>query len=138
MSSGVAAEAVVRDAIQTSPRLMPAADTEIQSMLPKLLLGVALSLVSAGACAATGCDDTLMTRYRHSALIVDSLRPDKGGQARVFAVDGSVFTAGQARWMQGQLRIFERLCAQTDADQARADKVLSGIEELLKSHHSGS
>jgi hypothetical protein len=105
-------------------------------MLRKILLGVTLSFFAAGAYANTGCDSALMARYRQSAVIVDSLRPDKGGQARVFAVDGSVFTAGQAMWMQGQLRRFERLCAQTaDTDGAEATKVLVGVEELLKSHH---
>jgi glycerol kinase len=105
-------------------------------MLRKILLGVTLSFFAAGAYANTGCDNALMARYRQSAVIVDSLRPDKGGQARVFAVDGSVFTAGQAMWMQGQLRMFERLCAQTaEADRAQAAQVLAGVEDLLKSHH---
>lgn len=107
-------------------------------MLRKILLGVTLSLFAAGAYANTGCD-ALMARYRQSALIVESLRPDKGGQARVFAVDGSVFTAGQAQWMQGQLRRFERLCGRTaDTDRAEATKVLAGVEDLLKSHHRPS
>jgi hypothetical protein len=108
-------------------------------MLSKIVLGVTLSLFAAGAYAATGCDNTLLARYRQTAPIVDSLRPDKGGQARVFAADGSVFTAGQAQWMQGQLRRFERLCAQTtDADHAEAARVLAGIEELLESHKGNS
>jgi hypothetical protein len=108
-------------------------------MLSKIVLGVALSLFAAGAYADTACDNTLLARYRQSAPIVDSLRPDKGGQARVFAADGSVFTAGQAQWMQGQLRRFERLCAQTNgADQAEAARVLVEIEGLLKSHKGNS
>jgi hypothetical protein len=107
-------------------------------MLSKIVLGVTLSLLAANAYADTGCGDTLMARYRQSALIVDSLRPDKGGQARVFAVDGSIFTAGQAQWMQGQLRKFERLCGRANADPAEAAKVLAAIEGLLKSHHAGS
>jgi hypothetical protein len=113
--------------------------TETGFMLPKILLGVTLSVFAAGAYADTGCDDALLARFRQSALVVDSLRPDKGGQARVFAVDGSTFTAGQALWMQGQLRRFERLCAHTtDADRAQAAKVLAGVEELLKSHRPPS
>lgn len=108
-------------------------------MLAKTLLALTLSLFAAAAYADSGCDNALMARYRQSAPIVDSLRPDKGAQARVFAVDGSVFTGGQAQWMQGQLREFERLCARTpDADQAEAAKVLAGIEELLKSHRQSS
>jgi hypothetical protein len=114
---------------------MPAVVTEVGSMLSKILLGVALSLFAAGAYACGSCDDALMARYRQSELIVDSLRPDKGAQARVFASDGSVFTGGQALWMQGQLREFERLCAQTsDAGQAEAARVLAGVEGLLESH----
>jgi hypothetical protein len=108
-------------------------------MLSKIVLGVTLSLFAAGAYAGTGCDNTLLARYRQSAPIVDSLRPDKGGQARVFAADGSVFTAGQAQWMQGQLRRFQRLCTQAStADQAEAARVLAAVEELLKSHTGNS
>jgi hypothetical protein len=106
-------------------------------MLPKILLGAALSLFAAASYADASCDTAMMARYRHSKLIVDSLRPDKGAQARVFASDGSVFTGGQALWMQGQLRKFERLCAQTsDAGQAEAARVLAGVEGLLESHRS--
>jgi type IV pilus biogenesis protein CpaD/CtpE len=108
-------------------------------MLAKILLGATLSLCATGAHADSGCHGALMARYRQSAPIVDSMRPDKGAQMRVFASDGSVFTGGQAQWMQGQLRKFERLCARTtDADQAEAAKVLAGVEELLKSHRQSS
>ena len=109
-------------------------------MLSKILLGASLSFFAAGAFADTGCDGALLARYRQSARIVDSLRPDKGGQARVYALDGSIFTAGQAGWMQGQLRRFERLCARTtDANEAaEAAKVLARVEQLLASHHRSS
>ena len=104
-------------------------------MLRKILLGLAFSLFAAAAYADASCDTDLMARYRHSQTIADSLRPDKGAQVRVFASDGSVFTAGQAQWMQGQLRSYERLCAHaTDVDRAEAAKVLAGVEELLRSH----
>jgi hypothetical protein len=104
-------------------------------MLPKILFGVSLSLLAAGAYADNGCDKALLARYRQSAVVVDSLLPGKSGQARVFAADGSIFTAGQAKWMQGQLRTVERLCARTDnTDPAQAARVLAGVEELLKSH----
>jgi two-component system KDP operon response regulator KdpE len=65
--------------------------------------------------------------------IVDSLRPDKAGQMRVFAVDGSEFTAGEALWMKGQMRSALRACAQ--GDEASAASTLRGITDLLNAHH---
>jgi hypothetical protein len=47
--------------------------------------------------ADIGCDAASMQQYRDVVRIVDSLRPDKAGQARVFASDGSEFNAGQRR-----------------------------------------
>jgi hypothetical protein len=72
-------------------------------------------------------------QYYDRARIVDSLRPDKAGQARVFALDGSEVTAGQARWMQGQLHKVEEACVH--GDQLRAAQLLAAVQELLKSHH---
>jgi hypothetical protein len=87
--------------------------------------------------AAVGCDASSFTEQYHNGVrIVDSLRPDKGGQARVFAVDGSEFTAGQARWMQGQLHKVEEACVR--GDQTRAAQLLAEVQELLRSHHRGS
>jgi hypothetical protein len=96
-----------------------------------LVCGLALSCESASA----GCDASFNEQYQASARIVDSLRPDKGGQARVFAVDGSEFTAGQVRWLQGELREIEEACVR--GDQARAGQLLAGVRELLQSHHRG-
>ena len=104
-------------------------------MLSKILLGVTLSVCATGAYADAGCDSALMARYQQAAPIVDSMRPDKGAQMRVFASDGSVFNAGQALWMQGQLRRFERLCVRTtNVDGTEAARVLAGVEELLEAH----
>ena len=86
--------------------------------------------------AAEGCDASFTTQYHDSMRIVESLRPDKGGQARVFAVEGSEFTAGQAHWMQGQLHKVEEACAR--GDKARAAQLLATVQELLKSHHGAS
>jgi hypothetical protein len=83
--------------------------------------------------AAEGCDASSAAQYHESVRIVESLRPDKGGQARVFAADGSEFTAGQARWMQGQLHKVEEACVR--GDQARAAQLLAEVQELLRSHH---
>jgi ATP-dependent protease HslVU (ClpYQ) peptidase subunit len=71
--------------------------------------------------------------------IVDSLRPDKTGQARVFAADGSEFTAGQVLWMKGQLRKVAALCATGAAgDQAEATRLLAQVRELIRSHQRNS
>jgi len=86
--------------------------------------------------AAEGCDASFTRQYRDCTRIVASLRPDKGGQARVFAPDGSEFTAGQARWMQGQLHKIEESCER--GDQVRAAQLLTELQELLKSHHRAS
>jgi len=79
------------------------------------------------------CDASFTEQYHDRARIVDSLRPDKGGQARVFALDGSEFTAGQARWMQGRLHKVEEACVR--GEQVRAAQLLAEVQELLKSHH---
>src|SRR5580700_6529271 len=82
--------------------------------------------------AAESCDASFTQQYHERARIVDSLRPDKGGQLRVFAPDGSEFTAGQARWMQGQLHQVEEACVR--GDQMRAAQLLAEVQQLLKSH----
>ena len=96
------------------------------------ILIYAACLAATASYAADICDAGLMQQYRDCARIVDTLRPEKSGQARVFAIDGTEFTAGQALWMKGQLRKFERLCA--SREQAEAAKVLAEVEGLLKSH----
>src|SRR5262249_28117425 len=83
--------------------------------------------------------DKTSKEYRDCVRLVDSLRPDKPGQMRVFAADGSEYNAGQVLWMKGQLRKFDRLCASgTPANAAEAAKVLAGVEDLLKSHRRNS
>ena len=80
-----------------------------------------------------------MQQYRQCAQIVDTLRPEKNGQARVFASDGSEFTAGQALWMQGQLRRVERLCSLgTTESQTEASTALAAVQDLLRSHQRTS
>lgn len=86
--------------------------------------------------AAESCDSSFTERYRDSLQVVDSLRPDKGGQARVFSADGLEFTAGQARWMQGQLRKVEEACER--GDQTRATQLMIEVQALLKSHRRAS
>jgi len=98
-----------------------------------------LFLTAVAAQAAPACQLESTQQYRDCVRLVDSLRPDKAGQARVYAADGSEFTAGQALWMQGQLRKVARLCASANpADRAEAERVLSEVNELLRSHHRNS
>lgn len=96
-----------------------------------LMCGLALSPAPASA----GCDASFTEQYQAAARVVDSLRPEKGGQARVFAVDGSEFTAGQARWLQADLRKVEEACVR--GDQARASQLLAEVRELVQLHHRG-
>ena len=83
--------------------------------------------------AADSCEASVAARYRDITTVVNSLRPDKPGQARVFATDGSEFTAGEAHWMQGQLVKINEAC--TRGDEAQAAHLLAKLQELLKSHH---
>jgi hypothetical protein len=80
------------------------------------------------------CSPILSKQYVNAQWIVDSLRPDKPGQVRVFASDGSEYTAGQVLWMKGQLRSVLQACAQ--ADEATAATALHGVTGLLDSHHA--
>jgi hypothetical protein len=105
-------------------------------MSARVVVSAATMFLLAGAAyAGSPCDGPSDQQYRECVRLVDSLRPDKAGQARVFAVDGSEFTAGQALWM----RKVERLCASAaPADQAEAERVLAEVRELIVSRHRGS
>ncbi len=109
-------------------------------MSSRVLIHAAAALLVASTAVAEGaCDTASMQQYRDCLQVVSSLRPDKAGQQRVFARDGSEFTAGQAIWMQKQLRKVEYLCAHsTAADQAEAEKILAEVQQLLKSHQRSS
>jgi hypothetical protein len=88
--------------------------------------------------ADESCEKT-SKEYRECVRLVDSLRPEKAGQMRVFAADGSEYNAGQVMWMKVQLRKYEKLCSSATPDNAaEAAKVLSGVEDLLKSHRRSS
>jgi hypothetical protein len=111
---------------------------KIVMLLRVLILTAAGCLAAATSHAANNCQSALQG-YRDCVRLVDSLRPDKAGQARVFAIDGSEFTAGQAQWMKGQLRKVDRLCARGGpGDQEEAARVLAAVRELLRSHHRAS
>lgn len=109
-----------------------------RDILRKVGLCVAFALLGATVEAEELCG-TGSQQYNNCLRLVDSLRPDKGGQQRVFAADGSEFTAGQALWMRGQLRKVARLCASgRPDDRQEAARILSEVSELLQSHHRDS
>jgi hypothetical protein len=86
------------------------------------------------AVASSGCDEQFMTSLQQCERIVGSLRYDKLSQARVFASDGSVYTAGQAQWMKGRLRLIAQECAHGDSVAAVRD--LAEVQQILREHHS--
>jgi hypothetical protein len=81
-----------------------------------------------------GCSVGLTYDIVRAERVVDSLRPEKAGQARVFAYDGSVYTAGEAQWMKAQLRAVLAACAQNN-DQLAAPH-LKDVLGLLRTRHS--
>jgi len=105
-------------------------------MASKFLSCIVVACAVSLSYAAERCDAAFSEQYHDCVRIADSLRPDKGGQARVFTVDGSEFTAGQARWLQGQLHKVAEACAR--GDQAQAAQLLAEVQELLKSHRRAS
>jgi hypothetical protein len=108
-------------------------------MLSKALVGTTALLIATVGFAAIGCDESATEQYRHAERIVDSLRPEKPGQMRVFAADGSEFNAGQASWMKARLRKYAQLCAHGGPqDLAEAAKILAEVQDLLKSHQRQS
>jgi mannose/cellobiose epimerase-like protein (N-acyl-D-glucosamine 2-epimerase family) len=107
-------------------------------MLRKELFCAVTLLLAAAVRAEAPCG-MASQQYKDCLRLVDSLRPDKGGQARVFAADGSVFSASQAVWMQAELRKVARLCASDRAaDQAEAVRILAEVSDLLRSHRRDS
>jgi hypothetical protein len=94
---------------------------------------VASTFLLASTLAHANCTPAFTEEFASAARIVDSLRPDKPGQIRVSASDGSEYTAGQARWMKGQLQSVLQACKQ--GDETAAASTLHGVTDLLKSHH---
>jgi hypothetical protein len=100
-------------------------------------LVVAAGLLGGGAYCAEStvsppCPSALVQALHEAERQVDSLRPDKSGQARVFAADGSEFTAGQAMWMKSQLKLAEQSCAKNDS--ASAADHMREVNQLLRAH----
>ena len=102
-------------------------------MLSKLQFFLYASLLaSATAQADIPCDSTLSASIHQTQRVVDSIRVDKPGLARVYAANGSEFTAGQALWMKARMREVEATCAR-GADDTAAQR-LAPIQALLTAH----
>ncbi len=89
-------------------------------------------LLASSTLTHANCSSAFTEKFTGAERIVDSLRPDKPGQIRVFASDGSEFTAGQALWMKGQLRSVLQACAQNN--EVSAASSLRGVTDLLNAH----
>ena len=99
---------------------------------------LAMVLIASSVCDANNvaCDSGVVTSLHECARIVNSLHPDKVGQMRVFASDGSEFTAGQAQWMKGQLQLIAQACAAGNSTEAALR--LAEVQRLLSQHrHAG-
>jgi hypothetical protein len=101
-----------------------------------LMLTAMSLLITLNVHAAEMCDDKLLSSLHDCERVVGSLRPEKVSQMRVFASDGSEFTAGQAQWMKGQLRLIAADC--TSGNIADASRRLAEVQELLSEHHRAS
>lgn len=89
--------------------------------------------VATAANAAGSCRPALMHSYDQAQAIVSSLHPDKPGQMRVEAANGSVFTSGETQWLRGQLRGVILACE--EGREEAAETSLNGIRNVLRSHH---
>jgi len=93
-------------------------------------------LLAASTQAQADCSRALTEQCVIVQRIVESLRPDKAGQMRMFAYDGSEYTAAEALWMKRHLRMVLRACAQ--GDEADAAATLRGVTDLLNARHRAS
>jgi hypothetical protein len=89
-------------------------------------------ILASPSLSQASCAPKLTEQVVGAERVVDSLRPDKPAQVRVFASDGSEYTAGEALWMKGQMRSVLRACSQ--GDESSAASTLDGVIELLKAH----
>jgi hypothetical protein len=76
------------------------------------------------------CDPGTTNKLHEFQRLADSIRVDKPGLARVYALDGTEFTAGQALWIKGQLREVEAACARSDRTDAAQQ--LDAVGELVR------
>jgi hypothetical protein len=97
-----------------------------------LTLALGLGLLGCGTSAWADCDPALLASMRDAERLVDPMRADKPGQARVFAADGSEYSAGQVRWLAAELHTAERNCRAGNFAAAREH--LTAVEDTLTAH----
>jgi hypothetical protein len=108
-------------------------DEGVNIMRRKVVIAMVVAVLGGTtAHAQSDCAGPLMREFHEGERIVDSLRPDKPGQVRVYAIDGSQFTAGQSQWMRGQINEVGRACAR--GDSAAASRLLAGVQQLIEAH----
>jgi hypothetical protein len=93
---------------------------------------VALGTMVATPGLSLACDAAFSRSLEPQQRLSDSLRIDKPGLARVFAADGSEFTAGQALWLKGRLRALQAACARGSPIDAAA--ALGAVRDLIAEH----
>jgi hypothetical protein len=97
---------------------------------------LSICLLASSTLAHAGCSPAFTEQYLNAERTADSLRPDKAGQMRVFAFDGSEYTGAEALWMKGQLRSVLGACGQ--GNEASAAATLHGVTDLMNAHHRTS
>jgi hypothetical protein len=108
-------------------------DVEDSPMKTALFFVTASACLLASTLTYASCSSSFADKFGGAEWIAASLRPDKPGQMRVFASDGSEFTAGQALWMKGQLRSVQQACEQ--GDEPSAASRLHAVTDLLHARH---
>ena len=104
------------------------------SMNPSSVVALSAALLfSVRAISGATCNAPLLRSLAGAQYVVNSLHPDKPGQMRVGAVDGSEYTAGQAQWLKGQLHAVTADCQRGDSGSAAAR--FADVEAMLQAHH---
>jgi hypothetical protein len=104
-------------------------------MLVRFVLAVVLAASAwSVAAAADRCGTGADASFEHYYRVVNSLRPDKPGQAIVYASDGSRFSAAEAHWLTGQIRAADRDCGL--GNTADALQRLQDVRTLIDSRRT--
>jgi predicted ATP-grasp superfamily ATP-dependent carboligase len=91
----------------------------------------ALAIFGAGEAApAAECDGALTRSLQDAGQRLAHMQVTKPGQARVFASDGTEYSAAAVRRMRAQLGLAERACDRGDARAASG--LLDAIKETLR------
>jgi HAMP domain-containing protein len=85
------------------------------------LLTAMSTLVIAGWCStsvAADCEAPLVRSLQDAGRRIESMQVTKPGQARVFAADGSEYTAGAVRRMKAEVQLADQACRRGDSRAA--------------------